>query len=247
MTMTDTIEPTRDNSKALTVPAAMTPAQLDAMDHYAQTAGPGLFGDLLKHSGKTGEWTAGPQGVEVPHGTELVAIVPEMLTGWVKWVDGELADQAMVPVYSALGSDPRAHRATLDETDRSKWPLDDDGRPRDPWQEAVLLPMVNPKTGAKYSLSTCSVGGVRACKQLSGTYSRQMRAAPETTTGYLPLVAIGTRSYKHSDKKRGTIFNPVLEGVDWVPATDVLKLANEPAPQFEDHREPKTKKKRSRI
>ena len=47
-------------------------------------------------------------------------------------------------------------------------------------------------------------------------------------------------SYKHSDKKRGTIFNPVLEGIDWVLAADVLKLANEPAPQlpFEDHREP---------
>ena len=245
--MTDTIEPTRDNSKALAVPTAMTPAQLDAMDHYAQTAGPGLFGDLLKHSGKTGEWTAGPQGVEVPHGTELVAIVPEMLTGHVKWIDGELADQAMVPVYSALGSDPRAHRATLDETDRTKWAPDDDGRPKDPWQEAALLPMVDPKTGAKYSFSTCSVGGVRACKQLSGTYSRQMRAAPETTTGYLPRVALGTRSYRHSDKKRGTIFNPVLEGIDWVLAADALRVANELPPQFEDHRDPKTKKKRARV
>jgi hypothetical protein len=51
------------------------------------------------------------------------------------------------------------------------------------------------------------------------------------------------RSYKHADRKRGTIYNPVLDGVDWVPASAVLDK-NDAAPSFEDHRSEKPKKRR---
>jgi hypothetical protein len=54
---------------------------------------------------------------------------------------------------------------------------------------------------------------------------------------------IGVRSYKHADRKRGTIYNPVLAGVDWVPASAVLDK-NDAAPSFEDHRSEKSKKHR---
>jgi hypothetical protein len=65
---------------------------------------------------------------------------------------------------------------------------------------------------------------------------------------------LGARSYKHPDRKRGTIFNPVLTGVDWVPASavadkgddgqgEMFAPSGEPA-KFEDHRSEKTKKRR---
>jgi hypothetical protein len=104
------------------------------------------------------------------------------------------------------------------------------------------------KTGAEYTYSTSSVGGTRAVKHLVATYAWQLRAAPETTAGHLPVVKLGARSYKHSDRKRGTIYNPVLTGVDWVPASAVLDKSDakpsEPSaqtPVFPDYRTPKGK------
>src|SRR5215471_14673895 len=87
------------------VPLPTAPAQLTALERYGRSGGD-LYGDLLKFSGKTGVWTAGAQGIEIPIGSKLVAIVPEMLAGFVKWVDGELVEQAMEPVTENY--DPRA-------------------------------------------------------------------------------------------------------------------------------------------
>jgi hypothetical protein len=239
------------------VPLPTAPAQLTALERYGRSGGD-LYGDLLKFSGKTGVWTAGAQGIEIPIGSKLVAIVPEMLAGFVKWVDGELVEQAMQPITETY--DPKTLRASLGDLDPAKWPRsDDDGRPEDPWKEAAYLPLKDLVKGAKFTYSTSSVGGTRAVKQLVATYAWQIRAAPETTAGHLPVVELGARSYKHPDRKRGTIFNPVLTGIDWVAASAVADKSDdrqddmfapkaEPAngPPFEDHRSEKAKKRRNR-
>jgi hypothetical protein len=237
------------------LPPAAPPAQLTALERYGRSGGD-LYGELLKFSGKTGAWTAGAQGIEIPIGTQLVAIVPEMLAGFVKWEGGELVEQAMQPVTETY--DPKVLRSSLGDTDSVKWPAGDDGQPEDPWKEAALLPLKNPKTGAEYTYSTSSLGGTRCVKKLVAAYAWQIRAAPETTAGHLPVVELGARDYKHPDRKRGTIFNPVLTGVDWVPASavadkgddrqgDMFAPKAEPAEApFEDHRSEKAKKRRNR-
>ncbi len=222
---------------------------IEKFDDYAATGGPAWYGELLKFSGKTGIWSYGPQNVELKKGMTLVAIVPAMLAGYVKWRDGELVDQAFKNIE---GLDLRALRATLDETDRSLWPTDEDGRPVDPWKEAAMLPMKNPETGAEYTYSTSSVGGTRAVKKLIGNFVKQIKAAPETTAGCLPVVELGVQSYQHTDRKRGTIFNPLLLGVDWVRACDIADLSPPLSeapqePQFEDFRSEKTKKRSRKI
>jgi hypothetical protein len=241
---------TIDNANAMVPVTPIPPAQLDTYDRYARSAG-GFYGDLLKFSGKTGEWTAGQQGVAIPYGTQLVAIIPEMLVGFVQWKDGELIEQVLVPLTPDY--DPKALRASLGDTDRDLWLKNEDGELEDPWKEASWLPLKSLATGAEYTFSTSSGGGVRCVKQLVGNYSKQIKAAPETTTGHLPVVELGGYSYKHSDRKRGTIFNPVLLGVDWVHASEIankprseeqpdLPINGEPAPAvFEDHRSEKSK------
>jgi hypothetical protein len=236
--------------QSLTIATNNLPAHsIEKFDDYAATGGPSWYGELLKFSGKTGIWSYGPQNVELKKGTTLVAIVPAMLAGYVKWCDGELVDQVLKNIE---GLDLRTLRTTLDETDRSLWPTDEDGRPVDPWKEAAMLPMKNPETGAEYTYSTSSVGGVRCCKKLVGAFVKQIKAAPETTAGCLPVVELGVQSYQDTDRKRGTIFNPVLLGIDWARASDIAALSpplGEPPdePQFEDFRTEKAKKRSRRI
>jgi hypothetical protein len=241
---------TTENANQLVPVTQTSPVLLQAYDKYARSAG-NLYGDLLKFSGKTGAWTSGPQGTELSYGTQLVAIIPEMLVGFVRWKDGELVEQEMVPLTSDY--DAKTLRASLGDTDPSLWPKDEDAKPKDPWDEAALLPMKNLMTGAEYTFSTSSIGGCRCVKRLVGAYSKQIRAAPETTAGHLPVVELGGSDYKHSRKERGTIYNPILLGVDWVRASEIAKTPrdegqrdlalSEPAPVFEDHR---TRKKRGR-
>jgi hypothetical protein len=203
--------------------------EVEGLGNYAKTGAPCWFGDLLKFNGKTGEWTAGAQNFVVELGTLLVAIVTEMIAGFVLWKDGELADQSWV---QASKFSPREYRATLPDQDQSLWPKNEKGEPVDPWKEAVMLPMVDPATRKEYTFSSSSVGGVRAAKQLANTYTKQIKAAPETTRGCLPIVALSSSSYQHDDKKRGTIHNPVFEGIDWIRASDLL-LPPEPGSNSE--------------
>src|SRR5262249_30177258 len=134
-----------------TRPLAAPPAQLTALERYGRSGG-NLFGELLKFSGKVGSWTSGAQGVEVPIGTRLAALVPELVVGFVKWRDGELIEQVMQPITETY--DPKQLRASLGDTDPAQWPKGDDGRPEDPWREGALLPLKDLKTGAEYTYST---------------------------------------------------------------------------------------------
>ena len=43
--------------------------------------------------------------------TQLVAIVPELVAGFVRWQDGELVEQVMQPITETY--DPRQLRASL--------------------------------------------------------------------------------------------------------------------------------------
>src|SRR5262245_8460392 len=140
-----------DNLPVPTPVPQTTPAQLTALERYGRSGGD-LYGELLKFSGKTGTWTAGAQGIEIPIGTQLVAIVPEMLAGFVKWSEGELVEQAMQPITESY--DPKALRVSLGDTDRSQWPKGDDGQPQDPWREAAYLPLKDLGKGAKFTYST---------------------------------------------------------------------------------------------
>jgi hypothetical protein len=159
-----------------------------------------------------------------------------MAVGHVKWRDGRLADERMVPL--APGFDLREHRATLDEADPALWEMAD-GKPRDPWSESARLPMIDLRTKGRLTFSTSSVGGIRCVKQLIKGYVAQLQAAPETTTGHLPLVQLGSQPYQHPIKSRGTLYNPVLQGIDWLPSTAALpggpaKEARQPAQRNDD-------------
>jgi hypothetical protein len=222
---------TPPNKNAL-IPAAnrdVSDEAIDGLNNYAKTGAPAWFGELLKCNGKTGLWTYGKDGLPVEDGRVFVAIVPEALGGHVLFKDGELVDQDWQP---ASQFNPREHRAKFGYTDQSLWNKDKKGKPVDPVKEAVMLPMIDPATREEFTFSSFNDGGVKAAKRLTTNYVKQIKAAPETTKGCLPIVAIGTDSYLHPDKERGRIYNPTFTGMNWIRASDLL-LPPEPGENSE--------------
>jgi hypothetical protein len=78
--------------------------------------------------------------------------------------------------------------------------------------------MVDPNTRDEFTFSTASVGGVRACKRLIHAYVKQI----DQGKGSLPVIVLESSPYQHPDRKRGTIYNPVFERIDWMRADALL-------------------------
>ena len=98
-----------------------------------------IVGKLLKFS--KGDFVAGMQDEEIAVGTQLVAVMPELLVGWTKWRDNRPADQVMGKISDGYVPPKRKDLGDLDETD---WEIGDDGRRRDPWAYTNYLILIEP-------------------------------------------------------------------------------------------------------
>jgi hypothetical protein len=165
-----------------------------------------IVGDLLKFV--KGDWTAGRDSEEIPEGTELIAIMDEMLVGWLKWEDSKPADMRLGKVSDGFMP---SRRAELGDDDKDRWELRD-GVPRDPWQLTNVLILKGVETDRLFTFTTSSKGGIGALAKLAGAFGKHMRQRPDE----FPVVALGASSYKHPDKSRGKIDFPVFEVLGWV-------------------------------
>lgn len=167
-----------------------------------------IYGELLKFS--KGDWVAGEHNTEIPKGTELIAIMDKLATGWVRWENQKPTEQHMVEVEK--GTPPR--RAELGDDDRSLWEKDDRGQVRDPWQFTMYLPMIS-EDGKPYTFAASSKGGINAIGKLAGEYGEYI----EGDDGALdyPIVSLGVDSYMHPNKAYGRIKVPTLAVEDYIP------------------------------
>ena len=188
-----------------------TQSERNYFEQYGDSAGQkNLVGQLLKFS--KGDWLTGEDNEELEAGTKLVAVMDQLLVGWVKWVGNKPEQQSMGLLIEGY-QPPR--RDVLGDTDDTTWEVDDRGQPRDPWQFTNYVVMKDP--GAKmdpnsmYTFATSSRGGISAVAQLCQVYGKMMRERPEE----YPIVALKTSSYDHPKKEFGRIKVPVLEVVGW--------------------------------
>ncbi len=148
----------------------------------------------------------GQDGDELPIGTRLVPNMPEVQVGHLKWKDGEVVDEAMMPL--GAGYRPAA-RPELGDTDESLWDADEDGKPIDPWPFTNTIPFKNPATGQEFTFTTSSRGGTSAVGKLCSVYGQQR----QQHEGQLPIIELQTSSYRH--KRFGEVYIPVLRLVGW--------------------------------
>lgn len=193
---------------AITTPqtgtAVATPSDYDPYAAYGAEAASG-GGDFLKFS--KGEWLKGQNDDEVALGTRLAANMAELSIGWLRWADGKPAERRM----GLLSQGHKAEaRDALGYTDQALWDLDENDKPKDPWNFTNELPLANPETGEQMTFSASSKGGIGAIGNLCKAYGREYR----NCAGMVPIIELGRDSYKHP--VYGKTYVPVLTIVDWV-------------------------------
>ena len=152
-----------------------------------------------------GRFKFGQDGDELEIGTRLIANMPEVQVGHLKWKDGAVVDEAMI----SLGGGYRpARREELGDTDEALWNTDEDGKPVDPWSFTNIVPFAD-LDGQEYTFTTSSRGGVAAVGKLCKVYGQQ-RLKHE---GALPIIELQGSSYPH--KRYGEVPIPVFRLVDW--------------------------------
>jgi hypothetical protein len=182
--------------------------QPNAFESYANTMSTSrIVGELLKFA--KGDYFAGQQEREIPLGTKLVAIMDQLMVGWVKWRDNTPVEPPIMGLLAQGYTPPR--RSELDDNDKAQWEPDDEGKPRDPWQFTNYLILADPDTKELYTFTASSRGGLGAVGELCKRYGRHMREKPDE----YPVIELGVGSYQHRNKAYGRIKFPVFKDAGW--------------------------------
>ena len=173
----------------------------------AAVTGHRRLGRMLKYDKSS--WLAGTSAaaVLIEIGTELVAIIPTLRIGWVKFVGGELVDSRMGLLSESFVM-PR--RNELDDFDGANWEKRPDGSTKDPWSRNNELVLVSPGDDEIFTYCTGSRGGLSAIGELCSAFNDELP--------FYPLVALGTNSYVHKDKSLGRVHVPTLKIAKYVDA-----------------------------
>ena len=164
--------------------------------------------DFLAMSGRTGEWKYGADETP-PEEDAMWAVNPNSLaTGFIAWNDKtsrpdgeEMRPVTGTPVMQSelpdLGADS-------------------------PWTQQVGMQMAcisGEDVGVEVIFKTSSRGGRGAFTKLLNNIVAHLNAN-QGTEQIVPIVVLGTDSYKHSNPKFGTIYTPVFEIKKWVTMDD---------------------------
>ena len=190
----------------------------DPFEAYADSIRPGyIVGKLLKFS--KGDYLLGEGAEPVDQGTVVVAAIDQLLIGSIRWENAKPVEHRMVLVAS--GQYPPL-RHELSYLDRANWEVDNNGKPRDPWQYSAYLPLLS-GAGDLWTFSTSSQGGHGAIGKLSRAYAIHRRKAPDD----LPRISLKSDSYLHPDRQYGRIKVPLFELAGWEAKQRIVKALAE--------------------
>ena len=174
------------------------------MDQNAGGGGP----PLLKWNGNEGKYLKRDSNQEF--NDECFVLNPNgAVAGYLKF--GAKGEQPERHTGSIYPKDEAPDRASLGDTDESKWPKGrfSDG-PEDPWTAVVELPLRHQTTGEEFILTCQSKTAIGAAKDL---FSQLRRVPP----GHDPVIklSVGTMQTRYGKRKK-----PVFSLVGQVPHTN---------------------------
>jgi hypothetical protein len=174
-----------------------------------------LKGTLIRFS--DWRWLLGKEQIPIKEGTQFVPL--NMVTAWVKWVDGKPSQTKVKEPGQRL-----LDREELGDNDQTAWAVGPDDKPRDPWQLTRFVHMISPTTAEAFTFSTSSWGGREAVLNLSDAIER-MRSVH---AGAVPVVELAAAPMQTRYGKKS---KPALKIVAWkMLGGDLHALKELPAP-----------------
>jgi hypothetical protein len=167
----------------------------DPFSAFEQVAHQESGGAVLKYS--KGEWTANDT---VMDGDALTANMIDLCHGWRKWVDKKIVATDIGFVRSKFV--PK-QRNELDDHDETKWTVDLDGKPQDPWSLGYYMQLKD-EDGSTFVWTASSAGARGAIGDLAKKYAKKR---------VNPIVKLSSSSYRHA--QYGKVLVPVLEAIGW--------------------------------
>ena len=169
--------------------------------HYLTEFAVGPTGTNFKFDGKVGKFVRTQDETEIPAGTELTCLFDLTEGGWIRFHGaGNPPDIKMGPVF---GGFMPAKREELGDLDQDLWEKDLGGKPADPWQHQIRLPLLA-KDGELLIFQTTSVTGRRAVGNLLNHCNRMAKKEP----GFYPVVQLKTGGFQHRDTRVGWVRHP---------------------------------------
>ena len=142
--------------------------------------------------------------------------------GWVKWENKRPVQKF---IYRPVDGWILPTRDHLPDRDKSKWPLDKDGKRSNSWQENHKITMKNTTTGELFTWTATSWYGRKAFGRLLDSYVRDAKKHP----GMMPMVVLSSKDEHSPDY--GDIPAPVLSIVNWEKFGDGAAPPGSPMPQ----------------
>jgi hypothetical protein len=202
------------------------PGQTDLFRTYADACAPrAIVGKLLKFS--KGDFIVGDAGETVTCNIEFTALMDELTVGWVRWDNGNIAEQRMGRVID--GFVPQSRRE-LGDLDAAAWETAADGKARDPWQFQNYLPLQR-IDGELFTFVAGSRGALNAVAELCRIHSRHAKQHPD----HYPVIRLRSDEYQHRIREYGRIKFPVLGVIGWTAKTDLpeqVKPADDPLEDY---------------
>jgi hypothetical protein len=177
---------------------------------YLAEYGVGMGGTFFKVA-KDGKFRKTSDDEEIPEGTELVVVYDQIQAGWIKFnAKGNPPDRHMGAVFDGY-LPPK--REELGDTDESAWETDLSGRPSDPWQHQMLVPLQNVETGDLLVFGTSSITGRREVGNLIRQCDRLRNKEPDI----YPVIKLQVGGFAHRDERVGWVKTPKFAVVGRAP------------------------------
>jgi hypothetical protein len=146
-----------------------------------------------------GKFRAGGEEIEIPLGTRLLAYMPSLTTGWIKWQDGWEGERAAASNWGFVGDGFKApQRESLGDNDPAQW-----WEHQDPWCPRHALGLIDIRTGEVFSFVALTRADVCALADLVSIYCKR---------GRLPIVELSTVSRCQGMLQ---IHRPKFEVIGW--------------------------------
>jgi hypothetical protein len=188
----------------------------NAVDTYLNEHCGGGSGVLFKFS-KDQRFRRVDDGEEIPLGREFTVVYDQIQVGWIKFNGkGELPERKMGALFQGFVPCPRDE---LGDDDQSLWEVGLSGKPADPWQQQILLPL-QAEDGELFIFGTTSITGRRAVGRVIDECRKMLRREPND----YPVIKLALSSFQHREERIGRVTVPAFVRVGKTPKTGVAAI-----------------------